>query len=236
MSESTCSVNGCERAPFSRGWCSMHYQRIWKYGDPDRVHPSGKPPRKKCQIRGCDRMSSSHGCCKMHYCRILRKGTSEPLPPSPVGCGLDWCDEPHESNGYCKEHSRRYRMTGSPLPVRRSGVEVCCNFCGTMFVTTSRLWRYCSLACGSAFRSWQRRSRKRVVLSEKFTRREIFERDGWICQLCNCPVDPALRWPDKMCASLDHITPVVLGGDHLRSNAQTSHLACNSRKGGRMVA
>ena len=30
----TCSVDGCEKPIFSRLWCSRHYQRWLKYGDP----------------------------------------------------------------------------------------------------------------------------------------------------------------------------------------------------------
>jgi 5-methylcytosine-specific restriction endonuclease McrA len=82
----------------------------------------------------------------------------------------------------------------------------------------------------------KRRAMLRDAFVEMFDRQEIFDRDGWICQLCNDPIDPALRWPDQMSASLDHIIPVILGGKHSRANAQASHLDCNVRKGGRMVA
>lgn len=29
-----CAVETCERDDFCRGWCNMHYQRWYKYGDP----------------------------------------------------------------------------------------------------------------------------------------------------------------------------------------------------------
>lgn len=29
-----CSIDGCESPAYVRGWCSMHYQRISKHGDP----------------------------------------------------------------------------------------------------------------------------------------------------------------------------------------------------------
>lgn len=34
MSHDTCSIDGCEKRILSRGWCSMHYQRWSKHGDP----------------------------------------------------------------------------------------------------------------------------------------------------------------------------------------------------------
>ena len=59
---------------------------------------------------------------------------------------------------------------------------------------------------------------------------EIFERDGWVCQLCHEPIDSELRHPDPMAASLDHVVALVNGGTHTRANVQASHLTCNQRK------
>lgn len=62
---------------------------------------------------------------------------------------------------------------------------------------------------------------------EVFSDEEIFERDGWVCQICHRPVDRTLRFPDPMSKSLDHIVAVVNGGTHTRANVQTTHLRCN---------
>lgn len=66
--------------------------------------------------------------------------------------------------------------------------------------------------------------------SEKFTDREIFERDQWTCGLCGTPVAAHLRYPDSMSASLDHVLPIAKGGGHTRSNVQCAHLRCNLSK------
>lgn len=65
-------------------------------------------------------------------------------------------------------------------------------------------------------------------------RREVFERDGWICGLCLLPIDPALQWPDRFSASVDHIQPLILGGAHTLANVQAAHLTCNTTKGARV--
>lgn len=76
--------------------------------------------------------------------------------------------------------------------------------------------------------AWQRRHKlKRAPGSETFDRREIFERDGWVCALCEKPVDPDLAYPDLMSASLDHRIPLAENGPHTRANAQCAHLRCN---------
>lgn len=79
-----------------------------------------------------------------------------------------------------------------------------------------------------------RRMRRRYAemdAVEPIVRRVVFERDGWICQLCGEPVDPDLRAPDPESASLDHRIPIARGGDHTYDNIQLAHFGCNARKG-----
>ncbi|WP_366139763.1 HNH endonuclease [uncultured Modestobacter sp.] len=76
-----------------------------------------------------------------------------------------------------------------------------------------------------------RRQRTQLAQAERFDPVEIFERDGWICQLCTAQVDPALKWPDLQSASLDHVVPLAANGQHSRDNTQLAHWLCNVRKG-----
>ena len=73
----------------------------------------------------------------------------------------------------------------------------------------------------------KRRARQHGVAYEPINRLRVFERDGWICGLCGGPVA-------REDASLDHVIPISLGGPHLYSNVQCSHLICNIRKGDRL--
>ena len=63
-----------------------------------------------------------------------------------------------------------------------------------------------------------------------FTNEEIFERDNWICGICGKEVDKDLKYPGRMCASLDHILPLSRGGNHTRDNVQLAHMKCNQIK------
>ncbi len=79
------------------------------------------------------------------------------------------------------------------------------------------------------------KSRKRRAMAlrngyEPYREAEIFARDGWICQLCRTAVDPALRWPHRDSASIDHIIPIAKGGPDAPGNVQLAHLTCNIRK------
>jgi len=61
----TCSVGGCERASRQRGWCSMHYKRWVRNGDPEKrvlMASTGT-----CKVDGCTRPDGSRGYCGRHY-------------------------------------------------------------------------------------------------------------------------------------------------------------------------
>lgn len=76
-----------------------------------------------------------------------------------------------------------------------------------------------------------RRARLKSCHYEPVNRIQIFERDKWICGLCDEFVDKSVSYPDPRSASLDHIVPLALGGDHTKENCQLAHLDCNIRKG-----
>ena len=57
-------------------------------------------------------------------------------------------------------------------------------------------------------------------------RREIFERDKWICQYCGEKVTPEN-------ATLDHFIPQSKGGKHTKENLRTCCLICNGIKSGK---
>ena len=57
-------------------------------------------------------------------------------------------------------------------------------------------------------------------------RKELFERDKWICHYCGEKVT-------EENATLDHLTPQHKGGKHTKDNLKTSCLVCNSIKSGK---
>ncbi|MEW2302565.1 HNH endonuclease [Streptomyces sp. NPDC006655] len=83
---------------------------------------------------------------------------------------------------------------------------------------------------------YKKRAEKFGVRYTAFPREWVFERDGWICGLCDKPVDRHLAYPAPMSASLDHVIPLSRGGHHEPENVQCSHLTCNVRKGARVDA
>lgn len=82
----------------------------------------------------------------------------------------------------------------------------------------------------------RREARKRgAAVAERFSKTDIFERDGWRCGICGADVDRTLRYPDPGSASLDHVVPLSKGGVHAPDNVRCSHLRCNVSRGNREV-
>lgn len=63
----------------------------------------------------------------------------------------------------------------------------------------------------------------------------VFERDEWICHLCNTIIDRTLRGDSWMRATLDHIIPLSKGGTHTYDNVAAAHWFCNMQKGDRLT-
>lgn len=79
-----------------------------------------------------------------------------------------------------------------------------------------------------------RRVRMKSATIEKVNPLEVFERDGWICQLCGYSVSKLMDPKLGDMASLDHIIPISKGGQHSYANTQLAHLSCNISKGNRV--
>jgi 5-methylcytosine-specific restriction endonuclease McrA len=75
--------------------------------------------------------------------------------------------------------------------------------------------------------------RRRAIYKqgENINRVEVYQRDNWVCRLCGYVIDSTLRFPDEMAATLDHITPLALGGTHTYENVAAAHARCNFLKG-----
>lgn len=76
----------------------------------------------------------------------------------------------------------------------------------------------------------KRRALKRGVIYEIFNLKEIFERDGYICQHCGKKTRPDYNQYHPLYPELDHIVPSSKGGAHTRKNTQCLCRRCNNYK------
>lgn len=240
MTDATCSVPGCGRKFRARGWCGSHWNRWKKTGDIQADVPFGKlRPKPTCSEAGCGRPVNSHGLCGSHERR--RKGeisAGQPIrrynPGQP--CEVEGCDRVSDGRGLCSGHRQRLKIWGElrpDVPLRvwtfTPGGKCLNEECPLPTVTLG----LCKTHLGR-YRRDQRRARLAGATIEAFDRIEVFDRDGWMCGICNEPVDRSVRFPDPSSVSLDHIIPLSRGGDHSRANCQTAHRICNLRKGARL--
>lgn len=75
-----CKIDNCTSPVSGRGYCSKHYQRLRRHGDPQvlmkpRTLPDSITP---CAVEGCERYAQAKGMCFAHYQRVRRTGTPGP--------------------------------------------------------------------------------------------------------------------------------------------------------------
>lgn len=76
-----CSIPGCDKLACRKGWCSPHYQRWRRHGDPcGGRDPDGAVPGHTirtdgiCAAEGCANIGKYRGLCVAHYKRWLKYG------------------------------------------------------------------------------------------------------------------------------------------------------------------
>lgn len=92
----------------------------------------------------------------------------------------------------------------------------------------------CSAENKAGWRELFERKRRKVERSERVEALKVFERDGWICQICGRQTRRDKRGTKHpMAPELDHVVPVSRGGAHTYANTQTACKRCNMAKGNR---
>lgn len=85
----------------------------------------------------------------------------------------------------------------------------------------------------------RQRHLRRAQTWDGITDLEIWDRDGWRCQIKECryrsrKINRQYKYPDPRSPGIDHIIPLSLGGDDTAVNKRAAHHGCNMARGNRM--
>lgn len=208
----TCCTCGRERKILARGMCSTCYANRYR----------GEHAFKVKTCPQCGR-------------------TFQTARPEQITCGASCHGRRANHAEPCGKDVEVAPMQWTPAPPIHivNGGWFCagrCVICGRAFVSREAR-QTCSSECKRIAYvrkrrnvSKRRRARTRHARIEMVRAEDIFERDGWTCQLCGCDVHPwGGHWQANM-ATLDHIKPLAKGGTHEVSNLQCLCSMCNSKK------
>lgn len=112
MAKRTCKVDGCDRPYLARDYCSPHWQRWNRTGNPGPAEITKQ--HRRCTVDGCTGENYGHGYCSPHWRRWKRHGDplATPIRGARGVCSVDGCGDPHSARGYCSSHYARWRRTG----------------------------------------------------------------------------------------------------------------------------
>lgn len=121
--------------------------------------------------------------------------------------------------------------------VAKNGAKRCSDACRRVHATEVTMEAYRKDRTKFLEAAHRRRTRLLDQFVENVRIDELFDRHGGICALCGEPTlalgEGAKR--DPRMPSIDHIIPVVRGGEHSYANTQLAHLRCNLVKQSRVV-
>ena len=93
-----CKFDGCDRlagVPGSgRGYCTKHYLRLRRNGDPAVSKYDREQTGKPCKYEGCERSSGFKGFCSLHGNRVRKHGDPSIASVSDkYRCKINWIEE-----------------------------------------------------------------------------------------------------------------------------------------------
>jgi hypothetical protein len=120
----TCRVNDCGKPVKCRGYCSMHYTRLRRYGTIER----SRIPNEGCNFPNCINKHYGLGYCKIHYFRLVSNKRYGPRRLTFLGNSILLDRNPRKGMcskcgkcGYTHIHHEQYDKT-DPL---KHTVELC---------------------------------------------------------------------------------------------------------------
>lgn len=215
-----------------------------------------RPMQGRCLNCGSQFDRSRVGRTKLYCGRVCKEEARKVKPPSTSWCLWCFVEYPYAINSSCCSpkcrSARRWQITTYAAP-DRCHLPVCKD-CGLVYSASRRSVIARDFRCASCaavysarvaksrYRLKDARRRAQMRAGESIDVVEIADRDGWICHLCDEPIDPSLKWPHPGALTLDHVIPLTPyrpgdpPGTHTKDNVRAAHARCNSARCNRPIA
>lgn len=102
MNIKQCTVEGCRKVHYAKGYCRNHYVQNKKL-------VARKNKNDICNVDGCGEIVVANGYCSKHYQQIRNHGTLQPdkervLLKDELLCSVPGCNREHKVKGMCRMH------------------------------------------------------------------------------------------------------------------------------------
>lgn len=200
----------------------------------------GKEYRRRADNKGYCSRACAFADAKAWVSVTRRERTKAPFT-SVFFRSCAWCDRKFVTRykrqqtccsacGY-EQNKRQARERYSLLP--KATYKRTCKECGEAFQSHNGRARYCSKRCmKKRDRNHRDRAKRAGVHYEYVNVFKVFDRDGWMCQVCGKRTPKSRRGTQHANApELGHRIAIASGGPHNYDNVQCECRACNALKG-----
>lgn len=141
----------------------------------------------------------------------------------------------------CRANGYRLEGIATRAAVKKTSYEYECDLCHETIVRSSplggraRYHEHCSQIAKQA------RDRKKTVARQSQTKpsgvyvEQLIERDGFMCYLCQEPIDMKVPRTSRRGATVDHVIPLSRGGSDEIDNLRLAHWICNNKKSDKLI-
>lgn len=238
---------GKRHTPFVCEHCGAVFKRK-RGGD-------GRDAKRFCS-KSC---AGKHRSAVAAHQRALRKETERLSRLKPCAeCGTPFIGRANAAccSAECQRVRQNRKKASESLATRQSKrpLTATCKECGTVFARRrikSDQNRYCSRRCQRRMKARvdARYQKKRggigthaqrakfygVECDRGIMARQVFDRAGWRCQICQEPTPLELSGSrEDRAPEIDHVIPMAAGGGHVWPNVQCACRKCNNEKGVRV--
>jgi 5-methylcytosine-specific restriction endonuclease McrA len=196
-----CRVADCGRLVLGLALCSVHYQRLKRYGTPtpESLRAKRTPGVTTCVVIGCGDPAGTRDMCSHHY-QVALRYNGNPLGgkrrnlwhtvPDDAKCKAQGCERKPKSRGLCRPHYLQAQRNEDPLRFKIYGLK--------------------------------RRARLALGYVCDYTTEQVQARmDYWgnKCWMCGGPFE-----------CIDHVKPIKKLGKDCPANFRPACKSCNSAK------